>query len=188
MRDNFSGSRLLEIFENAKFGPMRAAIFRYSYLYKIGGVYLDITKAITRPFDEIIKGRNGVILSYEARIDGSSNHAIEDLDQLVVQWCLISEPGHPLFRQVLDEIENKAKYFANKVFESPKEAILEFTAGKMLTRIIREYLRNHSNSGVLIEDVDYGERIYPLIYSARFSNIFRPHYASIKDQSILELH
>lgn len=48
----------VHVFNNLRRGPHKADFFRYCYLYKFGGVYLDIKVELLKPLDEIITHRN----------------------------------------------------------------------------------------------------------------------------------
>ena len=49
MNNKWSHHKILQIYNKAKFGQMKADIFRYCILYERGGYYFDINKVCTVP-------------------------------------------------------------------------------------------------------------------------------------------
>ena len=53
MRDNWQKNNIYEIYQKAKFGQIKADIFRYCILYDRGGYYFDISKGCKMPLTEL---------------------------------------------------------------------------------------------------------------------------------------
>jgi len=77
-------------YKKLKIGASRADVWRYAILYKRGGVYVDIDAKITGSLSELIQPTDDYIVTREGNKDYFNN------------WIMISAPGHPFLRRVLD--------------------------------------------------------------------------------------
>jgi mannosyltransferase OCH1-like enzyme len=78
---------------------MRVDVFRYILMHDIGGVYCDLDYEFVRPFDY---GDADLVLSLE--FDEAYG---DDMNQ-VANYVFASAKGHPLWRDVLDGLEQQA--------------------------------------------------------------------------------
>jgi len=141
MEDSYAGTEILQVFRNARFGPMRADIWRYCILYERGGVYCDINKAIRTPLRDLIPPGAGAVISFERNASElpcppAARHVVQHCDKYVLQWALAFAPGHPLLRRVIDGIVEKYRRFRGRTFADPKDAILRLTATIHLTECV----------------------------------------------------
>lgn len=105
-----------------KYGAAKADLFRYLYLYKEGGIYLDIKSSICKPFDEVLNSDDKFILSRWDNRAGEEHQGVgfySDLyknipDGEIPQWFIIAAKGHPILRdviiRVLQNIDNYNPY------------------------------------------------------------------------------
>ena len=97
---------ILETFKKLK-GPHKADLFRYCYLYKFGGVYLDIKTELIKPLDNIIKKD----VTYSV---------LSIVRNTVYQGVLASPSGNPIFLKLI-------KFMIEIVKEGDKIPYLIFT-------------------------------------------------------------
>lgn len=103
------GRRTLQYYEriDAKYGAARADLFRYLLIYKLGGIYLDIKSAFTRPLDAVLNDDDKFVLSqWSDRYPGSGRHST--LAHIpggeFQQWHIISVAGHPYLKAVIENV------------------------------------------------------------------------------------
>lgn len=86
------GQDMLAIYNILAIGAAKADFFRYAYLYKKGGIYLDIDSQLTGKLDSIISPDDHAIISLEGHLE------------FYVQWALLYEPEHPFLKRTLEII------------------------------------------------------------------------------------
>lgn len=100
----YYGPKILEAFHNLK-GPHKADLFRYCYLYKFGGIYLDIKTELIKNIDNIFNRNNIHLYTIISR----TNYTIH-------QGVIASVPKNSIFINLINYIVkiNKPvkKYFA----------------------------------------------------------------------------
>jgi len=74
---------------------MRVDVFRYVLMHDLGGLYCDLDYEFIRPFDY---ADAAVVLSLERE------RAFGDDEDMVANYVFASVPGHPLWRDVLDDL------------------------------------------------------------------------------------
>ena len=74
-------------------GPHKADLFRYCYLYKFGGVYLDIKTELIMNIDDIFNKNNIDLYT----VMNKNNESI-------YQGIIASKPNNPLFRKLIDHM------------------------------------------------------------------------------------
>lgn len=92
------GVETLKVYEKLNIGAAKADFFRYAYLYKKGGVYLDIDSLLVAKLDEVIAPTDSAVITLEGHLE------------YFVQWALVYEAGHPFLKRtleiVIDNIEH----------------------------------------------------------------------------------
>ena len=193
MRTHFKGETILDIFEGSLNGVMRADVFRYSVLYKQGGIYLDFSKKLNTPIQEFLELGYPFVLSHERNLIPSDldieTRPIHDLSEnLYVQWCLMAAPGHPFLARMLDNICREAPKYDKVQFRNPKLALLNFTSSYMWTRSVwQELLRDINRSDYVLVAPDYGEDVFPLIPESYARYLLVGHYSGHRNQVVLDL-
>ena len=95
-----------------RYGAAKADIFRYLFLYREGGVYLDIKSSVTRSLDEHLLPDDSFLLSFWDNLPGQKHEgtghyspSFKDYPRgEIPQWCIISSKGNPLLRKVIIRI------------------------------------------------------------------------------------
>ena len=142
MEKQFGTHQIFEIFNNCCFGPMRTDIWRYCILLERGGIYCDIGKNIGIPFSQLVQPEATTVLSWERRGTSpfrpstAARERLQHPDKVVINWALMSAPGHPLLKRAIDGIVEKYPSYKGRIFESPKSAILKFTGPVHLTECV----------------------------------------------------
>jgi hypothetical protein len=97
--------KVLETFYSLNQGPHKADLFRYCYLYKFGGIYIDIKTVLIKNIDDILNKKNVDLYTVISR----TNYTIH-------QGVIASVPQNPIFLKLINYIININKpiqsYFA----------------------------------------------------------------------------
>jgi mannosyltransferase OCH1-like enzyme len=101
-------STYLEI--DPQYYAARADLFRYLVCYHTGGVYLDYKSTALLPFDQVLKPDDVFLLAQwpERRDRAAKDGVFSDFHHVqggaYLQWFIVSAPGHPFLRAVLDSV------------------------------------------------------------------------------------
>ena len=190
LASRFRGEKILDLFERSTFGPMRADILRVALMLFEGGVYIDISKRLKKPLMQTIPPSAMFVFAHENNEIPSyygiktDPNLLVDHRKLIVQWCMMSCPKNPIFETMIESIERDSHEYETKVFQNPKQAILELTATYQYTKAVWKHLLNgpkdHHYAGI-----DFSENEYVLIEQSYTRNPLRVHYASARNKSIL---
>lgn len=107
IKDEFE-EEIYTLYNKIYIGAAKADFFRYSILYKKGGIYLDIDSLFLRKLDDFILPNDSAIISLEGN------------RKFYIQYALFFEAGHPFLKKTLDIIinnikENKYPYEVHKM-------------------------------------------------------------------------
>lgn len=181
---------ILEIYQKATLGPMRADIFRYCIVYERGGYYIDINKGIKRPLKDFHNERQKGLITFEQSV---CNILPDDLilnnfahpDRYVAQWAFGFAKQHPFLQRLIENIVSASPFFTEKCFADPKSAILQLTGPGMFTRTLRQYAFDNGLIDIAQAGVNFdGTAVFELPGArARFGTV--PHYTSVKNSPIL---
>lgn len=148
MRTWYQGHPIYDIFNNIQFGASKADVFRYCLLFREGGWYFDINKMINIPLKELVNVHHEAVLSYEnnpvLENETVPPEIVNDLqypNNTFVQWGFGFIKGHPILKDIIDQIVKDYPGYKNKRFESVQMAILDFTATYQWTRTIWKTLK-----------------------------------------------
>eukprot|EP01084_Bolivina_argentea_P139863 245990_1 len=143
-------------------GAARADIFRYSILWKYGGIWIDFDGVCFIPFDEmIVKFSNSSAIIYHTITGGHG------------QWLLMFEPKHV----ILTETINKIIYNILSP-EKQKELSLYDTKGD-ITKITRKV----TGPSTFSKSVRYAKKKYKLVENIDYSYMNSQnckHYHALK--------
>lgn len=135
------GSRYLRAYDNLIPGAYKADFFRYCFLYRTGGIYLDTGMVSKIPFRNIIKPDDEFISPEDNGCGGIYNAFM----------CCIS--GHPIMKAAVKQcLHNIEKCFMG-------DDILEITGPDMLSSIFEKVVGKDVNP-----NTDYGNGIRLLYY------------------------
>ena len=178
---------------NKKYGVIKADLFRYLIMHKVGGIYLDIKSNCLVPFDELISANDKFITSHWLNVDGTinsyfGNHKSFITSRLVEfqQWFLISEPKHYIMNDVvsavLENLRKKQSLFNAKF---GRVGVLETSGPIVFTKVLSKFepgtdfsLINSKADGLvysIYDDASFGShhKLFPEHYSKLFEPILK---------------
>jgi mannosyltransferase OCH1-like enzyme len=191
MAATYAETQIHDIFRSARFGPMKADIWRYCILYERGGIYCDISKAIAVPLREIISPTASAVIAYEGnRVDFEASAAarakLEYPDRVVVNWALMFAPKHPLLQQVIDGIVSKYDTYRGRVFVKPKQAIVRFTGPIHLTECVHNFVEMNELETFHQAGIDFHMQGIPYLPGSYVRYVEQRGYALAADQVIVD--
>jgi hypothetical protein len=77
-------------------GAHKADLFRYCYLYKFGGIYLDIKTELIKPIDQII-------------VNNFTYSVLSVVENTIYQGIIATCPGNPVFLKLINYMVNLVK-------------------------------------------------------------------------------
>ncbi|MAT71278.1 MAG: hypothetical protein CMJ58_17340 [Planctomycetaceae bacterium] len=113
---------------------MRCDVLRYALMYDQGGMYCDLDYEFIRPYDY---GDAQLVLGYEMDL------AWGDPLEQIASYFFASAPGHPLWRDMLDEL------IANPPHTDTYRDVVNATGPGFLTRVFMA--NRHRYEGVIVE-------------------------------------
>ena len=190
MQEFWGNHPIYRIFQQTQFGPMRADIFRYCILFERGGFYFDISKGCSVPLSTMYPSDADGLISFESNDcvllpNFRASTQLAYPDKLVLHWGMGFAPAHPILGRMIENICEYYPYFKNKVFDSPKSAILRYTGPGMFTKSVREVFDDAIIMNVSQAGIDFnGKGIFALKGSwVRYSHF--PSYTKSKAMSIV---
>lgn len=191
MRGFWRGHPLLEIYEKALIGPIKADLFRYCILWQRGGMYCDIKSRFIVPLRELLHPRAEVVVAYENRFANVAPPASvmpvsQHPERLALQWALLVAPGHPVLANVLDGIVRQAKAIQGVCLEDPQAAICRFTGPGRYTQVLWSWLATAGDlTGLQQVGIDFEGRAEYSMPGAWSRWALNPHYSLLKQSPIL---
>lgn len=90
-------------FLSLKKGAHKADLFRYCYLYKYGGIYLDIKTELIIPLIDVVKNKDNQFYSVLSKNNNT-----------IYQGILMSSPNHIIFKRLIEHIVKTPQSYINK--------------------------------------------------------------------------
>lgn len=183
--------RISSIYRRARFGPMKADIFRYCYAYNHGGYYLDLTKAVWTRLTSLTKSSDEALISFEKTATGvfprfDVAQRLRYPESPVVQWCFGFIPRHKILELSIERIVALEKTFGSEGVHSVRQAIFTFTGPGLLTWAVRKYFETTLGTNVAQADRYFGDaKNLERLDTSNFPFGGARHYASQWNQPIL---
>lgn len=195
MDEYYSGHLIRDIYHRGKFGPLKVDIWRYCLIYREGGFYFDINKGVEIPIAQLLNDETSAFISYESTISHmcpplSIISKLQHPHNLVVNWAFGMSKNHPFMAKTIENLCDYYPFFAGKVFEQPKNAIVKYTGPIMLTRSIHDVLA--ANDDPLLEQsitqcgIDFNRRGIANMPRSWTRYAQAAAYAKIKNQIIVD--
>jgi len=125
--------QVLPVYDNYFFNIQRVDLFRVALMYVSGGFYLDLDIECHKPLDSLCD--YPCILGEERIVDPETVAGIGDGNVVrVANYMFGSEPGHPFWRDLLDEMLRRA----GRTIASEHD-ILESTGPGLLTDVYHRF-------------------------------------------------
>jgi mannosyltransferase OCH1-like enzyme len=172
MKEHYSSHPIYEIFANARFGPLKADIWRYCILYQRGGIYFDINKSVDLPLREVIRKNDKALISFEmnrvkASVDWEApseiRHLLQYPELIILNWGLAFTPGHAFLLKTIQNIIADYPKWKMNIVPNVKDAILRFSGPLMLTKSIWESLLQMPEAEFTQAGIDYNGRGNPVM-------------------------
>ena len=138
----------------------RSDLLRYLSLYAQGGVYLDIKSTCDRPLDQaILPDDRFLLMHFPHFMEGARTPEVHrtysrlhpDLiphkNGEYVQWVIVSVPGHPYLRAVLESVLRRIDTYTPLTHGIGKRAVVRMTGPVAYTHVIHKIRDLHPHSG-----------------------------------------
>ena len=191
MRDNWQKNNIYEIYQKAKFGQIKADIFRYCILYDRGGYYFDISKGCKMPLTELHHKDTEALLCNEPQYSTTPpNHKIFNLLKYpfnnFLQWGLGFKRKHKLLKMIIDTIIQDYPNYMNKSFYMPKMAILNITGTNQFTKICRDYFYIYGDKKIVQAGIFFNGKGIFSMKGSRVRHHLIKEYADIRNMPIFD--
>ena len=176
---------------NPAYGAARADLFRYLVIYKCGGVYIDIKSTTTLPLDSVLKDSDCFLLSHwqnkkNEEYEGFGFHWDLDVpDGEFQQWHVISVPGHPFLKAVIETIFMNIDHYLPSLHGVGQYGVMRVTGPITYTKSIVPLLPLHHYRMVdSTADLGLNYSIY-----AKFSHmkIYKAKHYTVLQEPIVRL-
>jgi len=189
MRKNWKNHKIYSIYKSAKYGPMKADIFRYCIIYDKGGFYSDINKALSKPVSSFLSDDTRGVISFEKNLalilpSLTIGKVLDSPENLIIQWFFGFEKGHKFLELLINNIVHYGPMFEGKKYSKPKEAILSLTGPGMFTKTFREYLFKYGKSGITQVGIDFNNSSVYSMKGDWSRYLFSPAYEYSKNDGI----
>ncbi len=168
----------LDVFNsiNNKLGPAKADFFRYLYIFKKGGVYLDLKSSIDIKLDELIKENDKFVLSSWGKSQPGWG-IYKELGRIkeFQQWFIISQENNPILKEVIDRCVLNLCFYNKGIHGIGKPGVIRTTGPVPFTQ---EIIRNFPKEFRKINSEEEG-----LVYSI-FGKGFTDHAVAFKNHYI----
>ena len=160
MGSYFEGAPILDVYRRARYGPLKADIWRYCILWERGGAYFDINKLLGTSLSNIIEPTDTAVISFELnaspiRCPPSVAPQLQFPDRTVCNWGMMFEKGHPLLKLVIDGIVEKAPKYRGLEVSDIKSTIIALSGPRHLTECVYRYIASHGSDSIKQAGIDF---------------------------------
>jgi len=161
--------RIHAAYSRLAIGAAKGDFFRYTILYRKGGVYIDIDGAILKSLDQhIIKPTDEAIITREGN------------PGLFAQWALMFNRDHPILKKTIDKMVDNIE---NNRY--PQDVHLT-TGPTVFTAAVNEYMAENGSVPYRIFGVDYDGILIPKHFLNRWMYYQHEHWMKTqKKRSLL---
>jgi inositol phosphorylceramide mannosyltransferase catalytic subunit len=126
---------------------LRADLFRYMVLHRLGGVYADIDMECLRSFDRFTR-LSGLLLSVETKLTDARRRELGYRRRWQLANCVLAaEPGHWFLEMLIDRITDQSAAEART-----DDDVEDWTGPRLLTRLYYELpARRQAEIGILAQ-------------------------------------
>ncbi len=182
----YFGIFYLNLYESIspKFPPAKSDFFRYLFIYKKGGLYLDVKAGIVNKLDRIAELPAKLSTSNWEKEYGSWGKQPElGHFRAYQQWFLLSPPKSPVLASVINRVSLNILFYNEAIFFGGKQGVLRVTGPIPFTQEIRKSSPELTN---VISAFDFGLRysILDNISPGKHKQVFPEHY-SLKNGQVI---
>jgi mannosyltransferase OCH1-like enzyme len=189
METFFGNHKIFTIYKGIKFEASKSDIFRLCLLKKYGGVFIGINRVLDKPICELVTSNQQFVLTFEKnyfkRDKYPDSFPNEYRDFSVVQHTIIASKNHKIIDMGIERIVAHAPQFNKVIFQSPKNAIWNFSAPYLLTQAVDSYIEQFGFKGIELQGFDFNG-CSRIPNGAQYRYAFSPSYLGAKGQSILD--
>ena len=125
--NKYYDKKVLNAFLSLNRGAHKADLFRYCYLYKFGGIYLDIKTELIKDINQIFNKPNVGLYTVLSMHKGT-----------IYQGIIASKPNNPIFLKLIDYIVNIKKPI-KKYFEFTEDFYRKIISDYKIKNVIGGY-------------------------------------------------
>lgn len=161
MEASWGHHSIFDVYQRARFGQMKADIFRYCVVFDKGGYYCDINKAVRIGLRDLHLPDSDGLISFEQNecvIFPESQPAalLEHPSKLVLQWAFGFSRHHPVLKNTIENVVRIAHQVGSNPVHSVRDGILMTTGPGVFTASVRDCVSNHALSHLAQLGIDFG--------------------------------
>jgi mannosyltransferase OCH1-like enzyme len=192
MLEFYKDQPIYQIFRKALYYQIKADIFRYCILYERGGIWFDIKSSIKIPLTQLFDYNSEAIISYEMneinfkqKDNFKSSKIFQHPNKMILIWCLAFCKKNIILKNVIEAICSNYTKYKNKIFSSPKNAILDFTGTHLFTKIVKQEMLNNNSMNIQQLGIDFNGYGEFLMKGSSLRYLSRPDYSMDKNRIII---
>jgi hypothetical protein len=179
---------------NPRYGVVLADIFRYLFIYKEGGVYLDVKSTAMMPLSEVIDPDAAFVVSQWPNKIGQRYPGYGLHPELAnvpggefQQWCVMAEARHPFLKAVIERVFENIKSYTPSQFGTDAYSVLRVSGPIAFTQAIYPLLDHHPHTVVDLNSWGIVYSIYDANGAPGQSHQARMpgHYAFVREPVVL---
>lgn len=166
-----------------EYGVVKADLFRYLVVYKLGGVYLDIKSTSTKPLDDVLVPDDRYLICGWANDKGEDHDGFGLPPELshvkggeFQQWHVVAAPGHPFLRAVIETVLENIDTYKAWVSGTGVNGVLRLSGPIAYTLAIQPLLPLHPHRYARTNN-DYSFK-YSVLQTPH-SKLFKKHYRTL---------
>ena len=129
LQSNFP--KYIEAFQSFPYDIQRWDTIRYLFLYKMGGLYVDMDYECMEPLDSLLNGHSCCM-----GLEPAEHARPFNMPYIVGNALMATIPGHRFLRMIIDDVFEKQTEF---LVMSKSRRVIETTGPLMATRIYNSY-------------------------------------------------
>lgn len=192
MLTHYSGTTILNAFNDSPFGVVQSDIFKYCYAYKCGGISLDLSKYLSSSLNgTLVEVSHDLVLSQQSqptqdKVLTSMFEEAKLRNNLLINWCFSTVPGNAAILRVIEIIENNYIRNKGKVFKEVADGIWNMTGPVAFNLGVLNHFLQEKEPKIGITGIDFGEREWPKFKNASLVNVYSHHYTEETCKVIFE--
>lgn len=178
------------LYQRARFGAMRADIFRYCVVFDRGGFYVDINKVVGAPLHTGLRREHEGLISFEKNwcqlpAPPQAAQRLQHPSRYILQWCFGFAPQHPILGAMIHNICHYAVAYEDRCFDNPSEAVRSLTGPGLFTHSVRNHFEQQPGTEICQAGIDFHRQLRrPLEF--RVMHLQRAHYKSARGEPIFD--
>jgi hypothetical protein len=191
MRNFYKHHLIYKIFKKARYWQIKADIFRYCIIYERGGFWFDIKSVTKVQLSKMLKKNSDMMITYEKNkfptiVKKKNFNKLLHANKYIAQWFFGSVKKNFILKKIINNICDHYDDYKGKIFENPKEAVLEFSATRLFTKILRnELIKKKISLKIQQQGVDFNGQGSYMARGGLMLNYRKSHYSFDKFRRII---